>query len=258
MRNIFFNYVKFLLSSTNEHGIHSPFVFQLVTEAFYKQNSKKKWTQFLTIKKEYLKDNRLIGVTDFGAGSKVFKSNRRRIGKIAKVAGISNKKAAIVLKIVQYFKPKAILEIGTSIGLGSTVMSIGNPKAKIKTIEGCKETATIAKEYFKKNNFENITVDIGSFEQTLPNVIKDKKFDCIYFDGNHTKNATLKYFNSCLSSRNNNTFWVFDDIYLNSEMQEAWEIIKKRPEVTVTIDLFQLGIVFFRKEQAKEHFKIRC
>jgi len=258
MSYIFLDYIKFLLASTNKHGVHSPFIFQLVTKAFYKQNSKKKWTQFLTIKNEYLQDNRVIGVTDFGAGSKVFKSNRRKIGDIARVAGISSKKAAIVLKIVHYFKPKAILEIGTSIGLGSSTLSIGNPLAKIKTLEGCKETATIAKEYFKKNNFENITVDVGDFEQTLPNVIENKKFDCIYFDGNHTKNATLKYFNNCLSSIKNNTFWIFDDIYLNSEMQEAWEIIKRRTEVTVTIDLFQFGIVFFRKEQAKEHFKIRC
>ena len=40
-------------------------------------------------------------------------------------------------------------------------------------------------------------------------------------------------------------------------MEEAWEIIKKHPKVTVTIDTFQWGIVFFRSEQVKEDFIVR-
>lgn len=256
--NTFFYYLKFLLKSTNQHGVHSPFVFKLVTKGLYKEKSKEKWMQFLSIKKEYIQDNRTIHVTDFGAGSKIFKTNIRKVAKIAKVAGISNKKAALILKVVSYFKPEKILEIGTSIGLGSSLFSIANPLAKINTLEGCIETASIAKEYFKKNNLENITIEVGNFNQSLSKLIDNKKFDCIYFDGNHTKKATLNYFKTCLSSINNNSFWIFDDIYLSKEMQETWEIIKKRPEVTVSVDLFHIGIIFFRKEQAKEHFKIRA
>jgi len=41
-------------------------------------------------------------------------------------------------------------------------------------------------------------------------------------------------------------------------MEAAWEIIKTHPKVTVTIDTFQWGLVFFRKEQPKEHFVIRA
>jgi hypothetical protein len=40
-------------------------------------------------------------------------------------------------------------------------------------------------------------------------------------------------------------------------MEEAWNIIKEHSLVTVTIDVFQWGIVFFRREQPKEHFIIR-
>lgn len=257
MQNIIFNYLKFLLRSTNQHGVHSPFIFKLLTKALYKKKSKEKWNNFLKIKNRYLQDNRTIKITDFGAGSKVFKTNLRKISKITRVAGISNKKATLILKIVDYFKPKAILEIGTSIGLGSSIFSIANPLAKINTLEGCKETGNIAKEYFKKNNLNNISIDVGNFNKTLYKLIENKKFDCIYFDGNHTKKATLNYFTTCLPSKSNDSFWIFDDIYLNQEMQEAWKIIKKRPEVIVTVDLFHLGIVFFRKEQAKEHFKVR-
>ncbi|MDF0715849.1 hypothetical protein PY092_06800 [Muricauda sp. 334s03] len=33
-----FSYIKFLLKSTNEHGVHSPFVFQYVTKCLYSKN----------------------------------------------------------------------------------------------------------------------------------------------------------------------------------------------------------------------------
>ena len=55
----------------------------------------------------------------------------------------------------------------------------------------------------------------------------------------------------------NESIWIFDDIHWSDDMEEAWEIIKNHPKVTVTIDTFQWGIVFFREEQKKEHLAIR-
>jgi predicted O-methyltransferase YrrM len=258
MLQIIFSYIKFLIQSTNQHGVHSPFVFKLVTDCFYKKVFSTKWNDFLKIRKDYFNDSRIITITDFGAGSKVFKDHNRKVSKIAKVAGITNKKAKLILKIISYFKPNNILEIGTSIGLGTSVFAIANPKAHLITLEGCEQTAEIAKEYFKKNKFNNTKIVVGNFKKTLSKKILQQNLDCIYFDGNHTKEATLEYFETCLPSKNNNSFWIFDDIYWNSEMQEAWSIIKNHPEVTVTVDVFHFGIAFFRKEQAKEHFKIRA
>lgn len=250
-------YLKFLLKSSNEHGVHSPFIFDLVTKCLYKKNDIRNWSLFLNLKQQLLNNKNYIKVTDFGSGSKVFNSNNRQVAKIVKVAGISNKKAKILIKINHYFSPKNILEIGTSVGLGTSALKIGNLNSEIRTLEGCPETAKVAKDLFLKNGFKNIEVTVGDFKETLPKVLKNNSFDCIFFDGNHTKKATLTYFNYCLSALNNDSFWIFDDIYWSSEMKEAWSKIKNHPRVTVTVDLFHFGIVFFRKEQAKEHFKIR-
>jgi len=250
-------YLKFLIKSSNEHGVHSPFVFDLVTKCFYKKNNVYKWKNFLSIKKQLLDNKNYIKVTDFGSGSKVFNSNERQILKIVKVAGISNKKAKILIKIINYFSPKNILEIGTSVGLGTSAFKIGNLNSEITTLEGCPETAKVAKDLFLNNSLKNIEIIIGDFKETLPKVVKNDSFDCIYFDGNHTKKATLTYFNYCLPTIKNNSFWIFDDIYWNSEMKQAWSKIKNHPKVTVSVDVFHFGIVFFRKEQAEEHFKIR-
>lgn len=251
------NYIKFLFKSTNQHGVHSPFVYDLVTKCFYKKTPINLLSLFFA-KKQHLLDNKTsIKVTDFGSGSRVFKSNVRKVADICKIAGVSNKKANLLIRLVHYFSPKNILEIGTSVGLATTAIKIANNTSNITTLEGCPETSKIANNYFKKNNYKNITSIVGDFSKTLPKTVENKKYDFIYFDGNHTKKSTLDYFNTCLQTIHNNSIWVFDDIYWSNEMQEAWSEIKNHPKVTVTVDIFYWGIVFFRKEQEKEHFKIR-
>tara|TARA_R110001583_G_scaffold77623_1_gene211186 strand:- start:18363 stop:19139 length:777 start_codon:yes stop_codon:yes gene_type:complete len=251
------SFIIFLFKSTNQHGVHSPFVYDLVTKCFYKKTNPSKLKFINTIKKWLYTNNKIITVTDFGSGSKVFKNNERKVADIAKVAGISKKKTTLLLRFVDYFKPESILEIGTSVGLGAATMSIGNPKAKIHTLEGCQNTATIAQELFDKFNLKNIKLTIGNFNDTLPLSLNNNKFDLIYFDGNHQKEATLNYFNLCLKSIQNNSIFIFDDINWSIEMQEAWAIIKAHPKVTVSIDTYFWGIVFFRKEQEKQNFIIR-
>ena len=254
------SYLKFLWNSKNEHGVHSPFVFDLVTKCFY---DTKKYPQY-SILKEYrndlLQNKNTIQVTDFGAGSKVFKSNIRQIAKIAKTAGISRKKAELLFRIVNYFQPSTILEIGTSLGLATSALFLGNPKAKITTLEGCPNTIATAKFQIENSKFQNIEFINTKFEDFLKlqtSNLKLQTYVLIYFDGNHSKKATLNYFELLLPTITNDSVWIFDDIHWSNEMEETWETIKKHPKARVTIDTFQWGIVFFRNEQEKENFTIR-
>lgn len=252
------SYLKFLYQSKNHHGVHSPFIFNLVSKCFY---DKSNYTEYTLLKKyrSSLQSNRnYIEVTDFGAGSRVFSSNKRQISKIAKTAGISAKRAQLLFRVVQYFKPENILEIGTSLGLATSALSLGNKKAKISTLEGCLNTMKIAKfqaQELKLQNIEFINTEFSIYLNDA-NVLKED-FQLIYFDGNHSKKATLDYFQKLLPTAQNESVWIFDDIHWSKEMEAAWEEIKSHPKVTVTIDTFQWGFVFFRKEQEKEHFVIR-
>jgi predicted O-methyltransferase YrrM len=159
---------------------------------------------------------------------------------------------------VHYFQPDTILEIGTSLGLATSALALGN--AKIITLEGCKKTQEQAQEHFKKANLNSDKIEFVNtkFEDYLSNSqLNIEHSKLIYFDGNHSKNATLNYFELLLPTITNDSVWIFDDIHWSKDMEEAWEIIKKNAKVTVTIDTFQWGIVFFRKEQEKEDFVIR-
>lgn len=250
------SYCKFLFKSTNQHGVHSPFVYDFVTKCLYDQKSEPEYPFLKNYRKALLKYQNFIEVTDFGAGSSVFKNNTRQISSIAKTAGISSERANLLLKITKYFKPDNILEIGTSLGLATSALAFGSIQSKIVTLEGCPETANIAQEQFDKFELDNVTLIIGEFANYFKNPIQ-KSFQLIYFDGNHQKQTTLSYFTSLLHTVNNDTVWIFDDIHWSSEMEEAWEVIIKNPLVTVTIDTFQWGLIFFRKEQEKQHFIIR-
>ena len=257
------SYLKFLWNSKNEHGVHSPFVFNLLTKCFYDKRSKPEYSILKNYRKSLLENKSFIDVTDFGAGSKVFKSNRRQISKIAKTAGISSRRAELLFRVTNYFQPKNVLEIGTSLGLATSALALGNPKAKIITLEGCPETANQCQLQFQKFNFNNVDSVITEFENYLQDIklrlkTEAENFDLIYFDGNHSKKATLAYFDLLLTTITNDSVWIFDDIHWSPEMEEAWEAIKNHPKVTVTIDTFQWGFVFFRYEQEKEHFVIRA
>ena len=256
MLHIIKSYLKFLWHSNNEHGVHSPFVFHLVTKCFY---DKKKYAEYSVLKNyrnSLLANKNTLEVTDFGAGSRIFKSNKRQISKIAKTAGISQKRAKLLFRITQYFQPNTILEIGTSIGLATSALSLGNKNVEITTLEGCGNTMSIAKNQL--HNLNNIEFINTEFSEYLKNFqFSTSNFQMIYFDGNHSKKATLEYFELLLPTITNETVWIFDDIHWSKGMEEAWETIKNHPKVTVTIDTFQWGIVFFRTEQKKEHFVIR-
>ena len=260
MIHIIKSYLQFLWNSKNQHGVHSPFVFNMVTKCFYDRQQYPEYAVLKNYRKSLLKNKNTIEVTDFGAGSKVFKSNTRAINRIAKNAGITSKRAELLFRLTQYFQPSNILEIGTSLGLATAALSLGSKNAKMTTLEGCPETARIANEQFQKFNFKNtnsILTEFNSYLQTYTQDPEPFTQDLIYFDGNHQKEATLQYFELLLPTINNETVWIFDDIHWSAGMQEAWEIIKKNPKVTVTVDTFQWGFVFFRSEQEKEHFTIR-
>lgn len=257
-----FNYIKFLLKSTNQHGVHSPFIFKLITQCFY---DKKYYDEYKLLQKhrnKLLSIKEQIKVSDFGAGSKIFSSNNRKISQMIKTAGISKKRAQLLFRISNYFKPTHILELGTSLGLSTYALHLGNPDAEIKTVEGCKNTQEVALNNIHSSKKENISFINSKFDDfliqaNLSHLKNEDEWQLIYFDGNHSKKGTLDYFNKLLPTSTNKTIWIFDDIYWSKEMEEAWGEIKKNKKVTVTIDTYQWGIVFFRKEQTKQDFTIR-
>lgn len=251
-----FAYIKFLFNSTNQHGVHSPFVYNFVTKCLYDKEKYQAYTD-LNNYRNTLKNSKVeLDVTDLGEGSKVLDSNKQKVSQMVASSSCSKKEARLLFRVARYFKLNAVLELGTSLGMGTYAFALGNKNIKITTIEGCKNTSNFSESQFQKLGINDVNFKIGTFFSEIKE-LEAPYFDCIYFDGHHNKEATIQYFEALLPKAKNDSIFIFDDIYWSKEMAEAWDCIKNHSAVTVTVDCFHLGFVFFRKEQAKEHFKIR-
>jgi predicted O-methyltransferase YrrM len=250
------SYIKFLLKSTNKHGVHSPFVYNLITKCFYDKTDYDTYKPIKHYRESLLLSKEKLHITDLGEGSKTLDPKERYIKSMAKTSGSSLKFSKLLFRLTRYFKFNQSLELGTSLGIATHAIALARAKNTITTIEGCSNTSDYAQAQFRKNNITNTTFIKGDFTAKLP-TLKPSTFDFVFFDGHHNKAATLQYFNSLLPKATNASVFVFDDIYWSKEMTEAWEEIISNNKVTVSIDIFHLGFVFFRKEQPKQHFKIR-
>ena len=252
------NYIKHLAKAKTRHGVHSPFVYRLIDEAIYDFKEKPEYKNIEDLRKKLLSDNRFITITDLGAGSLVNNQRKKKIKQLAKNALKPKRLAQLLFRLAKELQPKNIIELGTCLGITSAYFAEAVPNAKVITLEGCPQTAGIAKENFDELGLKNLAINLGNFDETLPTIIEaEQNLDFIFIDGNHRKDATINYFNWCLPRLNENSVMIFDDIYWSGGMKEAWETIKKHPQVTVTIDLFWIGVVFFRKGQVKEDFRVR-
>jgi len=256
MRKLIIAYIKFWLRSKNQHGIHSPFVFDLVNRCFYDKKKYNTYSNLTRYRKDLLHNKNAIEVTDLGVGSHILKHKTRVISDMAKNAGSTLPRTKLLFRLVRYFNPKNILELGTSLGIASHAMSLGVPEATITSIEGCPNISKFTTDNLKQNDITNVNIINGAFDEAL-NKLELNSYDLIYIDGNHQKEATINYFEKLLPTANNDTIFIFDDIYWSKGMTEAWNTIIQHPEVTVSIDTFFWGLIFFRKEQAKEHFSVR-
>lgn len=256
--NFISDYLKHRLTSKTRHGTHSPFVYQLTDEVIYDFQSTNDYKTVERQRKKLFNDHSIITVTDLGAGSHLNKSKTKRVSQIAKNALKSPRLAQLIYRLAKDNKPAHIVELGTCLGITTAYLSKACPNADILTIEGCPETAKKAYQNFRELELDNVELRVGNFDTLLPVVIDESsRLDFVYIDGNHRKDATINYFNWCLPKVHEESLLIFDDIYWSKGMKEAWEEIKQHPDVTVTIDLFWIGLVYFRKGQAKEHFKIK-
>lgn len=253
-------YIKYLIFAKHRHGhgIHSPFVYELLTTVIENDDQFYIFNDIDNLRTQLLSSTNTIEVTDFGAGSKVQKSPIRKIKNIVKYSARNSKYGQLLFRLVTFFEPKTIIELGTSLGFSSMYLAAPYSKTTVYTFEGCPNLSKLAKYHFSLMNLKNIQQITGNFNTTLPETLKKiKKLDFVFFDGNHRYEPTMNYFNLCLTKAHDESVFIFDDIHWSQEMEKAWGEIKKHPEVIISIDLFFIGIVFFKKGMSKQHFTIK-
>jgi len=246
------SFIKFYWKSITKYNVQSPFLFDFVTNIL---DTEKEYYRFLDIenqRKELKESTYSIEVKDLGAGSKSLDRKTRKVSQIAHTSVSGETKCRILFNLALHYKAKNILELGTSLGISSSYLSCSDSHANIISLEGDPKIADIAKEVHLNLGLKNVQVNIGPFIETLSDsLLQLQKVDLVFLDGHHAMDPTLQYFDEILPYCHNHSIIVIDDIYWSEDMQTAWKRLIERPEVSLSVDLYDIGIIFFRKELTK-------
>lgn len=254
------SFIRYCLLSRHKygHGIHSPFIFNVVSNIFRNKTDPAIVCRIENIRKRLIADNRVIEVCDRGAGSVKMKSRFRKVSDIAGVSAIPRKYGVLLSNLSHAFGGSFILEFGTSLGISTMYLAAGNCDAKVVSMEGCCNTSEIARDCFSREDFTNIQILNGDFDELLPSV-RDLNAPpgLVFIDGNHRHDPLLRYFNFTAEISDEKTVIVIDDIHTSREMNDAWKIIREDPRITASIDIFRMGILFFRTGITPGSYEVR-
>ncbi len=238
----------------NEHSLHSPFLYPFYTEVVKKDN-KKGFEAIEALRKSLLQNDEEVLIEDLGAGSRINNSNTRKVSQIAKHASTPARFSRLLNRIITHFDYKNIVELGTSLGLNSAYMASAKKDVQLFTFEGSASIANLAKQNLSELNCFNYRLIEGDIDNTLPQWIENApQIDLAYIDANHRYEPTLRYFELLLPKMTSSGMIILDDIHWSKEMNDAWELLKKHPEVSLSIDLFEAGILFLQPDLMKENY----
>ena len=249
----------FTASNSRGHGMHSPFVFDFIVNVLNDRKEAANAAEIEAYRQRLKSDSRTIHIRDFGAGSALMPGNQRRVSDVARTSLKSKKFASLLHRVARYYRCKSIIELGTSLGTTTAYLASAAPEGKIISVEGAESIGSIAEAFFESNALNNIKLVQGNFDDVIPEILQEiETVDLLFIDGNHREDATVVYFEQFLPKAHEDSIFILDDIHWSRGMEQAWDRVKNHPSVTLSIDLFFIGLVFFRKEfLEKRDFVIR-
>ena len=254
-----YQFIRYKLGSKHKrgHGIHSPVIYEFITKILNGEVKKEIFADNQKKEQDLIKSKQVINIDDPGCGSVISKKHCRTIGSIAKHSSTHFKYRCLIGKIIAYYQPQTIIELGTSLGLTTDMIAqFALKSANIITVEGSKAIFKIAEKNFSIWQHKNITIineHFLSFLQTLPD-IETPSF--VYIDGHHQGNATIQYFNMIWEKVPANSILVIGDIYWSKDMTKAWKTISKIQANRYSIDIFHMGIIYKHKNCFGDNFYV--
>lgn len=249
-------WLSYWLEAVNEHSLHPPFAYQLYRQVIRPTAANLPAVEAL--RQQLLLSPDIIHMRELGAGSSVSNSTSRKVSSIARHSLTPARFSALMYRLVQLSNARTILELGTSLGLNTLYLAAAAPSGVVHTLEGCPQTAALASRNFKTLNAQNIQLHTGNIDELLPPLLQNQlqSVDLAYLDANHTYEATLRYFNWLLPHLHPESVVVVDDIHWSPGMQKAWLELCQHPTVSLSLDLFEAGLLFFRPGMHRQHYVV--
>ena len=253
--------------NTGGEGVHSPYLFEWVRMVMYDKHAYRIWNNIEQVRARMIASREVVEFVDYGSGMRLLgekASSKRLVREIAKGSLAKAKYAQVLFRLVNWLGHQlrkdneglTLVELGTSLGVTTAYLAGVDTRDKVYTYEGCEAVAKIAKENWKLLGINNIDCRVG--EITADILDRDlERVDVAFIDANHTYAGTRAYFNVLAEKVHRKSVMIVDDIHYNKEMEQAWREICADERVTSTMDLYQMGLVFFDKDYWKRDYRIR-
>lgn len=254
------HYLLHQATGKGPYGIHSPFVYEFVTQVLpARRNST--LDRIERLRRETARRQDVLEIRDLGAGygGQHRPLIRKRLSEVVRSSARGRREGGLLHRMVAHYRPQAGLELGTNLGFSTLYQVSAAPECRWISIEGAPALADIAQQHLAQFGLTQVQLLRGEFKEVMEHQIDWKEFrpDYVLLDGNHRCAPTLGYVEWLLPRVADGALLVLDDIHWSSEMEQAWRTICAHPEVSVSMDLWHLGICTIRRPQAKEHFQIR-
>lgn len=255
---ILFKYLRYRLTAGHRkgYGIHSPFMFRFVSEVIYGKVESDRLGRVIRWHSSLKKDSRVLGSGKHGAGTHTRKSGNRRLSHLARHSSVSVKYGRLLYRLAEYFHPGEILELGTGAGISTAYLAAGAQNCTIISVEGEADRSRYARESFKDRHFPDVLFVIDNFDNFLATYQPSGNPRLVFIDGDHSYEATMRYYRKLFEHAEHDTVFIIDDIHWSESMEHAWKEITADPSSVLSVDLFFMGIIFFREGVVSQNFII--
>jgi predicted O-methyltransferase YrrM len=250
------SFLKFYFLAGTKYNVHSAFLYDFVYHVLDTTKEYYVYQQLELLRKELLHNEQLIDIKDFGAGSHQIKGNTRMVKDIAATSLSGKSKCRILFQLAEHYQCNTILELGTSLGISSSYLASTGKDKTVVTLEGDESIASIAKDIHKKAGLSHIKIITGPFYETLsPTLQSMPDINLVFLDGHHQYDATLSYFKQIITKSTSDSIIIIDDIYWSEGMTKAWREISQHAQVSLALDLYDIGIVFLNPNLSKQYIR---
>jgi predicted O-methyltransferase YrrM len=244
-----FRYIRYYARAKTRYDVDAPFIAGFVEEILEDRRYFQSFEQIEGLRNALMANSSPLNVVDYGAGPRAIPSRARTVGRVVRSSAISPAAGRYLFRACLYYLPSTILEMGTSLGISGLYLRMARKGARMFSLEGCPETAALARKNFERASSADIALRIGPFAQTLPEVLTEiHQLDLLYLDGDHRGAQTWDYFVQCMEKAHPKSVFILADIHWSEDMEQVWNRICQHHKVRLSIDLFEVGFLFFDED----------
>ena len=218
------SWLKYLLQRKSKYNIHSPFVFDFVTKVLNDHGSNRDYDTIMRI--------------------------GRLLDKKKHISFAKRKRSRLLYRVIQHYEPDSVVSFGSITALNATALALGNLQTKV---------------YLEQS--EDFLETLNAMGVINVKLIQPAEFDSehfrrlntgfVFFGRDSFEDDTWDYLADCLNYKTADSVFIFEGIHHNRDIEDAWEEIKADEDVSVTFDLYSIGMVFFREGIEKQDFVLK-